>query len=54
MDYAFHTFKALNESPNSNYLCFYNELTGVIKVFYYIKMLREITDFSGESALPMG
>lgn len=33
----FHTFKALNESPNSNYLCFYNELTGVIKVFYYIK-----------------
>ena len=33
----FHTFKALNESPNSNYLCVYNELTGVIKVFYYIK-----------------
>lgn len=33
----FYIFKVLNEFFNSNYFCFYNELIGVIKVFYYIK-----------------
>lgn len=31
----FHTFKGLNENQHQNYLCFYNELTGMFKVFYY-------------------
>ena len=31
----FHTFTGLNENSKKNYLCFYNELTGLLKVFYF-------------------
>lgn len=31
----FHTFKELNYGPKTNYLFFYNQLTGFLKVFYY-------------------
>ena len=31
----FHTFQQLGKDPEQNYMCFYNQLTGYIKVFYY-------------------
>lgn len=31
----FHTFTRANEDPGQAYLCFYNQFTGYIKVFYY-------------------
>lgn len=31
----FHTFKAIGEDVNLNYMCFYNMFTGYLKVFYY-------------------
>jgi hypothetical protein len=31
----FHTFKEQGTDPGQNYMCFYNQLTGFIKIFYY-------------------
>ena len=31
----FHTFKEVGFSPRLNYICFYNQFTGFIKIFYY-------------------
>lgn len=31
----FHTFTGLNENLHKNYMFFYNELTGILKVFYF-------------------
>lgn len=31
----FHTFKEVGLDEKQNYICFYNQFTGVIKVFYY-------------------
>lgn len=31
----FHTFKRTGLDPRQNYMCFYNQYTGFIKIFYY-------------------
>lgn len=31
----FHTFKRTGLDPKQNYMCFYNQYTGFIKIFYY-------------------
>lgn len=31
----FHTFKKTGLDPKQNYMCFYNQYTGFIKIFYY-------------------
>lgn len=31
----FHTFKKIGLDKKQNYICFYNQFTGYIKIFYY-------------------
>lgn len=35
MENAFHTFKEVGLNKGLNYMCFYNQFIGCIKVFYY-------------------
>lgn len=42
-DMLFHTFKKKGQDEGTNYMCFYNKFTGILKIFYYAEKIDGAT-----------